>query len=215
MERLIPDKMRRDLREVFAALAAENPYITAEDREQCDILALVEGVVRGELSRGVPFYVEGDALAQECLVRIPEAIRSFSRRNGCSLKSYLKCVILHDVQDVIKSERREPIHSHRDGPDVSESIDPVTETEPGDSDMVKAFFENSDSQAQHFGLSRIEGAMLCFLTKGQYDAVRLCHLDGLTQEQAAKALGITREAVKSRLGKASATLQKVLNRRPR
>lgn len=175
---------------------------------------LVEQVVRGTCSRGVPTYIESDDLIQECALRLPQAIRDYRGEAGASMKTYLKAVIRRDVLDVIKRERREPIHGCRTGGDLTalceaESDDPESRNVAFKSAVYEHSMEMGSLNARRADNtdSRL-GDWRNLLTAEQVQVVELCHIDRMTQEEAATRLGITRNAVKSRLLKASARLQK-------
>jgi RNA polymerase sigma factor (sigma-70 family) len=184
-----------------------------------DNMTLVEDIVHGTCSRGVPTYIEADDLIQECLMRIPGAIKGYRGVGGATLKTYLKTAIRRDVMDLIQRERREPINSSsRSGGDVVVGIE--ANTVEGDESAARtahraaviAYCEQESNSREWGNNSNSVQEAGRILTPEQFQAVRLCYVAGMTQEQAAKELGITREAVKSRLAKADFKLRKHLKK---
>jgi RNA polymerase sigma factor (sigma-70 family) len=215
MNKPIEGEFRRQFEETFADAGLDNPHITESGREECrGALDVIEGVVRGEISRGLPSYIDADDLIQECAIRLPAAIKAYRGKGGASVKTYLKTVIRNDVMDLIKLERREPIHS----PFCDGSSDVrFNEDDERDEEISWSSYRNREDSGEEHELterdkSRLK-ALFTLLTKEQLIAVLMCHHEGLTQEQAAKRLGITRNAVKSRLRKASLVLQKQFSKK--
>lgn len=215
MEGTIQGEYRRQFEETFAALAAENPNITTDGREDCrKALDLVEEVVRGTKSRGIPTYIEADDLIQECLLRLPDAMRKYRGENGASPKTYLRTVIRRDVLDQIAAQRREPINSpYRD----TDNIEVGNEVKPEDERAWKKNFKSNVAEysrsladAGEWGPQPQPLMDACgALTPEQRAAVTLCDLEGITQEEAAARLGIKRTAIASRLRKAHGKLAKL------
>ena len=156
-------------------------------------------------------------------MRLPDVIKGYRGTAGASLKTYLKTTIRRDVMDAIRRERREPINS-RSGENIVVGIE--SNSAEGDGPVARiaadaafradviAYSEEKSNQRERpdwFDGGPI-GAMESLLTDGQIQVVRLCHISGMTQERAAKELGITRGAVKSRLAKADAKLRKHLGK---
>lgn len=181
-----------------------------------EYLPLVKQIVRGTCSRGVPTYIDADDLVQECALRLPQAIIGYQGRLGASMKTYLKTVIRRDVLDVIDRESCDPICGLRIGDDITACIEVESQdTESRNRAFKHAVAENSraiaDSNADPAAWSGDAGRLSDWrgrLTSEQAQVVELCHVNGMTQKQAAARLGVTREAVKSRLLKASLNLRK-------
>jgi RNA polymerase sigma factor (sigma-70 family) len=197
--------------------------MTIEDREECKrALDLVLGFVRGTLSRGVPTYVEADDLVQECLIRLPDAIRDYRGKNGSSVKTYLKAVIRNDVMDAIKRERREPASGgvEIDTADTGTAGGPRVGLVNEHGQQISrnhAALEYSSGVAEQNGWNRQIYPVVdpvALLTDQQLDVVGLCDLLDVTQEEAAERLGITRNAVASRLRKAHTKLRKAYSDHP-
>jgi RNA polymerase sigma factor (sigma-70 family) len=221
MNKPISEEMRRELEYVFAACATANPHMTPKDREQCrEALDLVLAVVRGTLSRGVPSYIEGDDLVQECLIRLPDAIRAYRRKSGSSVKTYLKAVIRNDVMDFINHERRQPSA-------IAEGFETWN---PGDESpalvdeyglrigWAQAALNHSRDIAEQRDWDRLERPptvdLTALLTDEQLDVVAFCDLLDRSQKDTAELLGISRNAVASRLRKAHAKLRKAYSDHP-
>jgi len=210
MNKPISGELRHEFEQMFAALATGNPHIALKDREQCEkALDLVLDIVRGTLSRGAPTYIEADDLIQECLMRLPDVIRDYRGKRGAALKTYLKTAIRRDVMDAIQRERREPIH-YAAGDNILPNGETIEDGAPvpweeADFSMFK---QSALEQRELDQRSTAVFDAMHMLTNDQLDAVILCHVSGLTQDAAARQLGITREAVASRLRKASAALKK-------
>lgn len=212
MDKRISGEFRHEFEQMFGALATANPHISIAGRRQCEkALDLVEGVVRGTVARGVPTYIEADDLIQECLVRLPDAISAYTGKHGASVKTYLKAVIRHDVLDVIGHERRQPTNmAYRDN--IAVGHDAPWEEEDIEWKDAALSYSHGLRQSREWERGSLTGVDKALLTPDQYDAVILCHVEGMTQEQAAKRLGITREALSSRLRKARAKIRVVLGK---
>lgn len=175
-----------------------------------EYLPLVKKCVGLACADGVPTYIEADDLIQECAIRLPKAIRDFRGDAGASMKTYLTGVIKNDVKDQINRART--AYGLRTGDNVPE-MDGASEPEDlesngyGSSAVWYFSRERAESNEDHRGSSP-RPDLRKVLTPEQAEVVELCHLQGLTQEVAAVRLGITRNAVKSRLLKAEANIKK-------
>ena len=193
---------------------------TEVDALVLEYLPLVERIVLGTIARGVPAYIEKEDLVQECALRLPEAIGRYRGKAGASLKTYLKTVIRRDVMDEIRRQRREPIHSGaRSADSITVGIEAVEarNVKERNEQFKRAVTEYSWGVAHSregapawggLGINPLAVRSLCALTHDQYQAVVLCDVAGMTQQGAAERLGITRNAIASRLRKAHATLDK-------
>ena len=203
------DALRREFGATFAALATENPYISVKGREECrNALELVEGVVRGVVATDI----DCDELIQECLIRLPDAIRQYRGNNGSSLRTYLKKVIQNDVIDAIKRERKDLVHNAQPLP---------MESQPQGSlghslqwvlyDNLRLDDDLASSISADYARQQLRG-WLDWVTPDQAIVLALCTIHGLTQEAAATRLGTTRGGVLSRLNKGLANIRKHLDK---
>lgn len=169
---------------------------------------LVLDVVKGIVARGVPEHIAKDDLIQHCTLHLFDAITAYRGENGASLRTYLQSVIRNKAQNFIKRERSQTgqwVRGKFDGDDADaencwhERVD--YSRDQGDRSNTY-----TSSEAEHRLLDWERIAEL--VTPEQLQALQCCYRHGKTQEEAAAELGITREALASRLRKAIPTLRR-------
>jgi RNA polymerase sigma factor (sigma-70 family) len=181
---------------------------------------LAAGVVDGLLAGKVPAYIDRDELIGECIAQLPSLLAEYQGRNGASLETFLKRAWRSDALNFIDKERRR--HTHlAPHPLLSTGARDSGEEDTGSfQDRAElALQRNSDTwhsaEAFRRGLkSDVFSRARLLLTPDQFEALRWCYYAGMTERMAAEKLGITREAVASRLRKAVRKIREDFDNNP-
>lgn len=169
---------------------------------------LILGVIGGILSRGVPEHITKDDLIQHCTLCLLDAVAGYRGENGASLKTYLQRVIWNKAQNFIKRERSQTGLWDRGGLDGDGADMGSCRQGRADYDRYQADRSNTDTSNETESRLLDWERIAELLTPEQFQALQCCHRYSKTQEGAAAELGITREALASRLRKAISTLRR-------
>jgi len=182
---------------------------------------LAAGVIDGLLAGKVPPYIDRDELIGECITRLPSLLDEYGARNGASLGTFLKKAWRNDALNFIDKERRrrkylvdDPIRpTNSDSDDENDDVRSPEDQVVFEQQQREGRAQDQDTYQTLLRADVFERASR-LLTREQFSALMLCYRAGLTERQAGQELGTTREAIHSRLGKATQKLKADFQKNP-